>query len=503
MRSLKRVAFLPLFLCVLASGCRSDETPPGIFSGSADIGDVGHAGTATYDAAEDIYTVSASGTNMWFEEDAFHLVWRDAEGDVSVAAGVSLLGEGVDPHRKAGLIVRQSLEPDAAYADVVVHGDGLTSLQYREVKGGPTREIQAGARSPNRIRLVKEGDYVFMEVAAGREPLRYAGGSFRLKLTDPFLVGLAVCAHNNDVVEQAVFSNVEIRDSLPATDSEPAVESTLEIISVASLDRRIVHHAQEHFEAPNWSPDGSEILFNQDGRLYKIPAEGGTPLEIDTGVLDRLNNDHGISPDGTRIAISDQSQGSGESLIYTLPYSGGRTSRVTDMGPSYWHGWSPDGRTLAYVGLRNEEYDIYTIDVSGGRETRLTDAPGLDDGPDYSPDGRHIYFNSVRTGTMQIYRMDADGGNEEQLTFDDYNDWFPHPSPDGRWIAFLSYEPDVDGHPPNKDVMLRIMPTAGGEIQVMAKLFGGQGTFNVPSWSPDSQELAFVSYRLVSPVAGD
>jgi Tol biopolymer transport system component len=196
--------------------------------------------------------------------------------------------------------------------------------------------------------------------------------------------------------------------------------------------------------------------------------------------------------------ISDQSQGDRKSLIYTLPVDGGTPHQITSIGPSYWHGWSPDGKTLAFVGERGGEYDIYTIPVKGGQERQLTTAPGLDDGPDYSPDGKYIYFNSIRTGTMQIWRMKSDGSNQQQITFDNYNDWFPHPSPDGRWIVFLSYEKEVEGHPANKDIMLRIMSTDGGEIQMLAKLFGGQGTINVPSWSPDSKKIAFVSYRLIN-----
>lgn len=186
--------------------------------------------------------------------------------------------------------------------------------------------------------------------------------------------------------------------------------------------------------------------------------------------------------------------------MYTLPIEGGTPKLITPLAPSYWHGWSPDGQTLAYVAHRGDDYDIYTIPVDGGAETRLTEAKGLDDGPDYTPDGKFIYFNSVRTGTMQIWRMDADGSNQTQITFDDYNDWFPHPSPDGKWIVFLSYEPGVDGHPANKNVQLRLMPMGDttAEPQTIASLFGGQGTINVPSWSPDSKYVAFVSYRLAS-----
>jgi TolB protein len=177
-----------------------------------------------------------------------------------------------------------------------------------------------------------------------------------------------------------------------------------------------------------------------------------------------------------------------------LPFAGGTPRRITATCPSYWHGWSPDGATLAFCGERNGEFDVYSIPAAGGREKRLTTAPGLDDGPDYSPDGRFIYFNSERTGRMQIWRMKPDGSQQEQITSDDNNNWFAHPSPDGKWIVFLTYGKEVSGHPANQDVSLRLMPVAGGPIEVLAKLFGGQGTINVPSWSPDSKEVAFVSY---------
>jgi Tol biopolymer transport system component len=212
----------------------------------------------------------------------------------------------------------------------------------------------------------------------------------------------------------------------------------------------------------------------------------------------RCNNDHGISPDGTQLAISDQTMDR-RSRIYVLPITGGEPRLVTSLAPSYWHGWSPDGKTLAYCAERNGEFDIYTIAAAGGEERRLTTAPGLDDGPEYSPDGQYIYFNSERTGTMQIWRMKPDGSQQEQVTSDEYNNWFAHPSPDGKWIVFLTYPKEVKGHPENQDVMLRLMPADGGEIQVLAKLFGGQGTINVPSWSPDSKNVAFVSYQRVYP----
>jgi len=272
--------------------------------------------------------------------------------------------------------------------------------------------------------------------------------------------------------------------------------STLETVAIDSKDRRAVYTTRDLIEAPNWSRDGAAFFFNSKGRLYRLPTGGGTPVEIDTGFATRCNNDHGISPDGATLVISDQSQ-ERRSLIYTVPIQGGTPRKITGLGPSYWHGWAPDGKTLAYCAERDGEFDVYTIAAMGGDEQRLTNAKGLDDGPDYSPDGQSIYFNSDRTGTMQIWRMRADGSAQKQVTSDKFNNWFPHPSPDGKWLVFLSYESDVQGHPENKDITLRIMPISGGTPQILASLFGGQGTLNVPSWSPDSRRIAFVSYQLL------
>ena len=486
---------------ILYSGATSSQQPTiGLFDNHGDMGAVGKPGAVEYDAVQKSYTVAGGGENMWATTDAFHFVWRRMSGDVSLSSDIKILGTGGNAHRKAVLIIRQSLDADSAYADAALHGDGLTSLQYREVKGGPTREIQSNVKNPQRLRIEREGDYVLMSVARAGEALRSAGGSFRIKLTEPFYIGLGVCAHDNAAIEKAVFSNVELV-------SKKVVESTLETIAISSKDRKVIYTATEHFEAPNWSRNGKYFLLNRGGRMIKLPVAAnsvGLPETLDTGFAIRCNNDHGISPDGTQLVISDQSQEQRRSLIYILPIAGGTPRRITQLAPSYWHGWSPDGKTLAYCGERGGEFDIYTISVEGGEEKRLTTAKGLDDGPDYSPDGQYIYFNSDRTGPsgplerMQIWRMKTDGSEQTQITSDEYNNWFPHPSPDGKWLALLSYEKDVKGHPANKDVMLRLMPVAGGEIQVLAKLFGGQGTINVPSWSPDSRQLAFVSYRLVS-----
>ena len=481
----------PLILALLLLAFQAQPTRIGIFDGSSDIGTT-RPGEARFAATTGTYTVTGGGENMWFASDNFRFVWKRVTGDASIQSDLAILGKTGNPHRKAGLMIRQSLDPDSAYVDAVIHGDGLTSLQCREEKGGPTREIQSRAQSPSRLRLEKIGDYAAFFFSAPDGSMQPAGGSFRIKLTQPYYIGLLVCSHDAAAIETAEFRNVEIQEK-----PLPLVQSTLETISIASRDRKVIHTATAHFEAPNWSPDGKYFLFNQGGRLYKLATTGGEPQLLDTGFANRCNNDHGISPDGSLIALSDQSQDQRRSLIYIVPSAGGEPRRITQLAPSYWHGWSPDGKTLAYCAERGGNFDIYTISVNGGDEKRLTSAAGLDDGPDYSPDGRYIYFNSERSGLMQIWRMNTDGTDQTQLTDDGFNNWFAHPSPDGKWLAFVSFEKEVKGHPPNRDVWIRIMPSKGGPIQTLAHLFGGQGTMNVPSWSPDSKSLAFVSYRLI------
>ena len=478
----------------LLSAVEGGAAPVGIFEAHADVGGPKRAGSVVFNPTQRTYTIAGGGKNMWFTNDALHFVWKKISGDVSLAADIAFQGKGTDPHRKACLLIRQNLETDSAYADAALHGDGLTSLQYREANGAMTREIQSNIKGPARLRIEKRGKYVSMSVALVGETLQPAGGSFRLELAEPFYVGLGVCAHNDDALETAVFSNVELTAGASAA-TKPGLISTLETITISSKDRRVVWWTTNLIEAPNWSRDGAALYFNSRGRIFRVAPTGGEPQPIDTGFAIRCNNDHGLSPDGTQLVISDQSQGTRRSLIYTLPIGGGTPKLITEIGPSYWHGWSPNGRTLAYCAERNGEFDIYTISTNGGVETRLTTATGLDDGPDYSPDGKSIYFNSDRTGKMQIWRMTADGKQQEQVTTDEWNNWFPHPSPDGKSLVFLSYEPDVKGHPENKDVMLRLLTLATGKIEVLAKLFGGQGTINVPSWSPDSRKLSFVSYQ--------
>ena len=493
-------AFRPFLICAallvgLIPPVGRADTPAsklGLFSDHTDIGAPKRAGTVAFDAALGTYTIGGGGLNMWYKTDSFHYVWKLTEGDFALAADIAFPSAGGDPHRKGVLMIRQTLDADSAYADVAFHGDGLTSLQFRETQGDITHEVQTAISAPRRLRLEKVGDTIYMSLAGADGKLTPSGCSVRLPFKGPFYIGLGVCAHNAEAYETAVFSNVQLT---PPSQEVTTVRSSLEYIAVASGDRRSVYHTNELIEAPNWTPDGSALIYNGGGLIYRLPlAPGAKPLLIDTGFAQRCNNDHGLSPDGTTLIISDQTK-DGKSRIYTLPLAGGTPQEITPLAPSYWHGISPDGQTLAYCAQRDGKYGIFTIPTAGGAERRLTTTDGLDDGPDYSPDGKWIYLNSDRSGRMQIWRMHPDGTALEQVTKDDYNNWFAHPSPDGKWLVFLSYAPDVKGHPPDKDVMLRLMPAAGGEIRVMANLFGGQGTINVPSWSPDSTKIAYVRYQ--------
>jgi len=476
----------------------------GILAGHSDVGTVLHAGSAAYDSSNNAYTLTGSGENMWATVDAFQFAWKKISGDVEVSADVSFLNSGGNEHKKAVLMLRQSLDADSVYADVALHGNGLTSLQYRDEKGDTTHEVESNISAPARLRITRVGKYVYISLAKQGSDVHFAAGSVRIPLDGGFYAGIGVCSHDKNAVEQATFTNVEIKNVSAGT-AQPEPYSSLETVTIATTIRHAIYVAPNRFEAPNWAHDGSYFIFNRNGHLEKLPAAGGEPEVINTALADKVNNDHGISPDSTHLAISDNSQetksdggnSTHDSLVYVMPISGGTPRRITQNGPSYWHGWSPDGKTLAFVGQRNDEFDIYTIPVTGGDETRLTTAKGLDDGPEYSPDGQYIYFNSERTGHMQIWRMHPDGGGQERVFSDDYNNWFPHISPDGKWMVFLTYEKEVSGHPENKDVMLRLMSLEDKKITVLAKLFGGQGTINVPSWSPDSKSVAFVSYQLV------
>lgn len=275
--------------------------------------------------------------------------------------------------------------------------------------------------------------------------------------------------------------------------------SILEVYNIETGERKVLAEFDKVIEAPNWSADGSYLTYNSDGRIFKYDLATGISSEVESHYVVNCNNDHVLAPDGSGIAVSHHTKEDGQSRIYIVPFDGSEPRLITPLAPSYLHGWSPDGSKLAYCAERNGEYDIYTIPVGGGEETRLTDAKGLNDGSEYDSEGEFIWFNSVRSGRMQAWRMRADGSEQTQMTFDEeWNTWFPHISPDRKHVVMLAYHQDdvkPGEHVPNKNVEIRLMSAAGGEVKTIIRLLGGQGTINVNSWAPDSKQFAFVRYR--------
>ncbi|MPZ16944.1 MAG: DUF5050 domain-containing protein [Luteitalea sp.] len=490
------------------TGSRLSGQPAlGWFEGHGDVGSPAIRGTTTYDQDSQSYTITGAGTNMWDTRDEFHFAWKRLTGDFILTAQAGFVGKGVDPHRKLGWLVRSTLDPEAAYVDAAVHGDGLTSLQFRRAAGGETAELKSAVAAPEIVQLERRGGTYIMSVARLGQPFTRTELS-DIDLGDEVYTGLFVCSHNPKVSERALFRNVRI--TVPPNDDwvpyRDYIGSNLEVLTIDNGHRRVLHTSPGSFQAPNWTTDGKALIYNSDGRLYRFDLTSRRASVIDTGFALSNNNDHVLSFDGRMLGISHASpEDDDRSVVFTMPVTGGTPQRVTKSSPSYLHGWSPDGKYLVYTGGRNDEYDIYKIPVEGGEEEQLTTAKGLDDGSEYSPDGQWIYFNSARTGRMQIWRMRPDGSGQEQITDDELNNWFPHISPDGTWMVVLSYLPDVaaDDHPFYKQVYLRIMRPDGSEPRVLAYVYGGQGTINVPSWSPDSTQIAFVSNTaLPAPLGG-
>jgi Tol biopolymer transport system component len=292
---------------------------------------------------------------------------------------------------------------------------------------------------------------------------------------------------------------------LQAQQSHQRLRSKLSIYDLSAQKVHVIYTMDAIFEAPNWSPDGGYILFNQGGQLFTIPVNGDQPVAIDLKGLGRCNNDKGFSPDGKQIAFSSSGQAKG-SQIFTVPSGGGEPKQIVPETPSYFHAYSPDGKYLAFVARRNGNFDLFRVPAEGGEQEQLTTNTGYDDGPDYSPDGKWIYFNSNRSGKWAVWRMPAAGAGQEdakaeQVTFDDVEDWFPHCSPNGKSLVFVSFPKGTKTHDDRMDGMeLRMMPIPGKKIKrtasrLLVTFFGGQGSINVNSWSPDSRKFAFVMFE--------
>lgn len=489
------------------SGLLAAQQPLGVFDSHQDIGAVGRAGSASYSAATQEYALSGSGTNIWGQADEFQFVWKKMNGDFIVYSRIGLVGKSGQVHRKTGWMARSSLDPTSPQVSAALHGNGLTLLQFRRKKGAAAEEDTATIRGADVIQLERRGNTYTVRAAKFGKPFQVRQVT-NIDLGDEVYVGLFVCAHDKNGLEKATVRDVRI--TVPVALTVPAgrmeLASRLEILDVSTGDRKTIHTAPKSIQAPNWTPDGKTLLYNGDGLMYSFDLATRTQRVLNTGEVTNNNNDHVLSFDGKMLGLSSGVKALGGSIIYTVPVTGGTPKQITPKGPSYLHGWSPNGKDLVFCGARNDEYDVYKVPAAGGPEIRLTDAKGLDDGPEFTPDGKYIYFNSNRTGTMQIWRMKPDGSQQEAVTDGEFHDWFAHISPDGKWMVFLSFlkeEVAAGDHPPYKHVYLRLMPVAGGKPKVIAYLYGGQGSINTPSWSPDSKRVAFISNtdnRTINPI---
>lgn len=502
----KSICLFVMMLSFTLAGAQKSST--GIFSSNQDIGNPKNAGGAVFNESDQSYTLKGAGYNIWFERDEFNFLFSPIKGNFILTANFKFEGQGKETHRKTGWMLRVSTDDNAPQISAVLHGDGLTVMQWRDYKGGmmedPEDEIFARDSAFSVIQIERTGSVIFMRAAHKGKPLVDIGSYQMVNLPDEILAGLFVCSHNPDITESVKVWNVRIDKPVPDNYSQSrdgAVGCRLETLNVFDFMRKVIWEKNGRFEAPNWMPDGKKLLFNMDGLMYTIPVTGGEPEVLNTGSVDRNNNDHGISFNGKLLALSGSKSGTqgGGSAVFIVPLKGGEPKIITTETPSYWHGWAPNNKEVVYVAQRGGKniYNIYRNSIKGGKEVALTNiAEGEHvDGCEYSPDGKFIYYNGSHTGNMQLWRIKPDGSGREQLTFDAYNNWFPHISPDGKWIAFISFPADIEknSHPSYKRVMLRLMPATGGEPEVIAYLYGGQGTINVPSWSPDSKQIAFVS----------
>jgi TolB protein len=482
-----------LLVLAMASGAFAQT-----FDGSGDIGETPRMGRIEMGPP---MRVTGGGANVWGNADALFFAWKRITGDVTISADVAFEGTGVNAHRKAMLMLRQDLMPGSIYADVALHGDGLTSLQYRETAGGTTKELRSTVTGPARIQIERRGNQIRIGAAKAGEPIVWTGPQ-TLAFNGPIYAGLGMCSHDAQVLETAVFSNVRIEQA-------PQYRSKVTIYDFATKATRTVHEMDGVMEAPNWSRDGKFLLVNTGGNLYRLPVGGGKLEQIDLGPGGyRCNNDHDFSRDGKRLGFSASSSASRQSQVFVADADGKNVKLLTPTAPSYFHGWSPDGKWLAFVGQRGGKYELFRVGVDGGAEERLTSKGAYDDGPEYSLDGKWIYFNSNRTGAWDLWRIPAGGGGPgdslaERITSDEGEDWFPHISPNGKRMVFLSFPKGTAGHNGKMAGMtLRLLPTPGKKIkaakpETLLTFFGGQGTINVNSWSPDSKQFAFVIYELV------
>jgi WD40-like Beta Propeller Repeat len=381
------VAGFVLPLAALAQG--------GLFEANGDVGSVLHKGSVEYDARAKTYRVTGSGENLWGTADAFQFAWKKMSGDVSITADISFANTEGEAHKKALLMIRQSLDDDSPYADAALHGNGLTSLQSREAKGAATHEIQANVSGPKRLRITKAGKYFYISIAAEGEELHAAGGAMRLELQDPFYVGIGVCAHNKDNIETALFSNVQIAT---APGGPRRLYSTLETITISSTDRRAIWTGPELLQGSTWANENS-FLVSAGARQYRIGSDGS---KVEAGGP-ALDSGKGPAQGG---AAYVQLAKNGSMQIWRR--AGDEQEQITsdEFSSAYPH-LSPDGQRLVFLSYpkssggteQNQEVMLRLLNLSDRKITVLAKflgGPGSLSAPPWSANGRQLTFVSYQ-----------------------------------------------------------------------------------------------------------
>ena len=507
----------PFAFCCLAAVCFAEGL--GQFESSADVGVTPQKGKVEFDAASGEYRVTGGGANIWAEADAFQFAWKKMSGDMAFSADIHFIGAGAVAHRKAALMIRQSLDADSAYADAALHGDGLTSLQFRPAAAAATletnRRLSRDLTGPVRIRIERRGNNFTMLAGKPGEQLTTTGPA-TVALQDPSTWVLPSARTMPTYSRPPCFPMSACRPCRLRAHPSRVIAARSPSSICATNPLRLLYQAEQVFEAPNWSSDGKYLFANSGGRLYRIPVDGpagAAPEAINIDPSLRLNNDHAPSPDGKQIAFSASSPASRQSQVYLSNADGSNVHLMVSPTPSYFHGWSPDGKYLAYVlqhpGANGApaNYDIFRVPAAGGNRSNSIPTPattmvrtirptasGFTSTPTAPADGK--------CGAFPPTAPDPAIQKAERVTNDEMEDWFPHPSPDRKWLLFLSFAKGTTTHNDKlPGTQLRMMPMPGArlartpQIQVVTTFFGGQGTINVNSWSPDSKRFAYVIYE--------
>jgi TolB protein len=510
-RSIQKLSVLAVALYAAAAACVAQQRAElGEFAAQSDIGLVSPAGDARYSAANDTYTLSGAGANTWYHVDDFHYLWKKLSGDVALTAEIHFppvaYHHEPDPHRKGILMFRQSLDSGGIYADAVVHGSGMSALQYRRERGANSEDIELNTDAPQSVRIEKRGDAFTLYLSLKGEPLHPVGASIALHMQAPFYVGLGVVSHDVDTVDQVEFRHVRLQTLPPLTPGAPRLRySTLLTLQTEDQFRRaaVIRTGTALMQSANWLPHDPDIYVHEGDRMLAIPyldpAAGGVAKSIDTGSLVDCSGNYGRSPDGRWLAVSCAQAHGGAHQVYLLASSGGGAPlQLTHGAQSFFHAWSPDSRTIAFTRGSASKADIFTVPASGGEARQLTHDT-INDGPDYSADGKFIYFDSSRSGQLQIWRMRADGSAAEQITADDRRNSSPHLSPDGKSLAFLAQPPSADDS--IGAAAIKVVTLSDGLIRTLTQLQGNRASFSMYGWG-DNNHIAFVSYDFLPPDSG-